>query len=223
MRQGLYTWIFSFIWGFFADSKFPAIRNKPNEALNKVTVKLLSERELIELEKKITSLDVENLQPRTITNLNSIPKKISIPPKTEVGNEIGITEPNTIEIKSVRQAMKLLRTTLKEALMMLRNLFSKELVSLFKKMTCQKNRIISKQKIILVAYFVRRQKNEIISGALKIAKLPPSKPTFIEQSDQAVKNKPSLRKKNDEVYNNLVEQVVNNQKKDRVSKRQFRD
>ena len=58
---------------------------------------------------------------------------------------------------------------------------------------------------------------EIISGALKIAKLPPSKPTFVEQSDQDVENKTSSRKKNDEVYNNLVEQVVNNQKKDRVS------
>ena len=58
---------------------------------------------------------------------------------------------------------------------------------------------------------------EIISGALNIAKLPPSRPTFVELSDQDYRNEPTLQKKNDEVYNNLIEQVVNNQKKERVS------
>ena len=53
---------------------------------------------------------------------------------------------------------------------------------------------------------------EIISGALNIAKLPPSRPTFVEQSNQDDTNEPTLQK-NDEVYNNLIEQVVNRSEK----------
>ena len=58
---------------------------------------------------------------------------------------------------------------------------------------------------------------EIISGALNIAKLPPSRPTFVEPSDQEDTNEPTLQKNNDEVYDNLIEQVVNNQKNEKVS------
>ena len=58
---------------------------------------------------------------------------------------------------------------------------------------------------------------EIISGALKIAKLPLSKPSFVEQSDQNDTKKTTSTKQNDEVYNNLIEQVLNSQKKKKVA------
>ena len=64
---------------------------------------------------------------------------------------------------------------------------------------------------------------EIISGALNIAKLPPSRPTFVELIDKNDTNDNKSQKNNDEVYNNLIEQVVNNQKKEKNSKLQFKD
>ena len=57
MRQGLYTSGFFHVFGgFLLLANFQLLQENPNEVLNKVSVKLLSERELIELvEKKITS------------------------------------------------------------------------------------------------------------------------------------------------------------------------
>ena len=103
MRQGLYTSGFFHIFGgFLLIANFQLLQENPNEVLNKVSVKLLSEQELNELtaSKTTSVLEAENLQPRTITDPNNNPKKISIPPKENVGNEIkGVTEPNIIEIK----------------------------------------------------------------------------------------------------------------------------
>ena len=103
MRQGIYTSGFFHIFGgFLLIVNFQVLEENPNEVLNKVSVKLLSEQELNELTASETAsaLKVENFQPITIADSNNNPKKISIPPKENVGNEIkGVTEPNIIEIK----------------------------------------------------------------------------------------------------------------------------
>ena len=50
MRQGLYTSGFFHVFGgFLLLANFQLLQENPNEVLNKVSVKLLSERELIEL------------------------------------------------------------------------------------------------------------------------------------------------------------------------------
>ena len=103
MRQGIYTsGFFHLFGGFLLIANFQLLENNSNEVLNKVSVKLLSEKELIELTKgEITSaLEVKNFQPRNIDDPRSNPKKIAMPPKINAGNEIkGLTEPNIIKIK----------------------------------------------------------------------------------------------------------------------------
>ena len=84
MRQGLYTSGFFHIFGgFLLIANFQLLEENPNEVLNKVSVKLLSEQELNELTalKTTSALEVENFQPRTINDSNNNPKKISNPPK----------------------------------------------------------------------------------------------------------------------------------------------
>ena len=114
MRQGLYTSGFVHIFGgFLLIANFQLLEENPNEVLNKVSVKLLSEQELNELTalKTTSALEVENFQPRTINDSNDNPKKISIPPKENVGNEIkGVTEPNIIEIKKRKTSDEIITT-----------------------------------------------------------------------------------------------------------------
>ena len=79
MRQGLYTSGFFHIFGgFLLIANFQLLQENPNEVLNKVSVKLLSEQELNELTalETTSALEVENSQPRTITYSNNNPKKI---------------------------------------------------------------------------------------------------------------------------------------------------
>ena len=65
---------------------------------------------------------------------------------------------------------------------------------------------------------------EIISGALKVAKLPLLKPTVFDKGDQNdLMKTTSLKTDEDDIYNNLIEQVVNSQKKRKLWKIQFRD
>ena len=113
MRQGLYTSGFFHIFGgFLLIANFQLLKEKPNEVLNQVSVKLLSEQELNELTtlKTTSALEVENFQPRTINDSNNNPKKISIPPKENVGNEIkGVTEPNIIEIKKRKTSDEIIK------------------------------------------------------------------------------------------------------------------
>ena len=223
MRQGVYTsGFFHLFGGFLLVANFQLLENKPNETLNKVSVKLLSERELIELaEGKITSaLEVGNFQPRMAANLNSNPKKISIPPKTDVGNENkGVTEPNIFEIKKRKTTDEIITDRAQRGVDDLEEPVQKSASKSVEKndLPEKSNNDQAKQKNTSSHISSEGKNVEIISGALKIAKLPPSKPTAVEESDQDGIKKTSLQKKNDEVYNNLIEQVVNSQKKDRVS------
>ena len=222
MRQGLYTSGFFHIFGgFLLIANFQLLEENPNEVLNKVSVKLLSEQELNELTalKTTSALEVENFQPRTITDPNNNPKKISIPPKENVGNEIkGVTEPNIIEIKKRKTSDEIITDRAQRGENDVEEQVKERVSrSVEKNDSSEKQSNDQAKQKNTSSHISSEGKNvEIISGALNIAKLPPSRPTFVELSDQDDTNEPSLQKNNDEVYNNLIEQVVNDQKKERV-------
>ena len=223
MRQGLYTSGFFHVFGgFLLLANFQLLQENPNEVLNKVSVKLLSEQELNELTalKTTSALEVENFQPRTINDSNDNPKKISIPPKENVGNEIkGVTEPNIIEIKKRKTSDEIITDRAQRGENDVEEQVKERVSrSVQKKDSSEKqNNDQAKQKNTSSHISSEGKNVEIISGALNIAKLPPSRPTFVEPSDQEDTNEPALQKNNDEVYDNLIEQVVNNQKNEKVS------
>ena len=223
MRQGLYTSGFFHIFGgFLLIANFQLLEDKPNEAINKVSVKLLSEQELNELTalKTTSALEVENFQPRTTTDSNNNPKKISIPPKENVGNEIkGVTEPNIIEIKKRKTSDEIITDRAQRGENDVEEQVKERVSrSVERKDSSEKqNNDQAKQKNTSSHISSEGKNVEIISGALNIAKLPPSRPTFVEPSDQGDTNEPTLQKNNDEVYDNLIEQLVNNQKNEKVS------
>ena len=223
MRQGIYTsGFFHLFGGFLLIANFQLLENNSNEVLNKVSVKLLSEQELIELTDvgKKSAKKAENFQPKMITDLTSNPKKIAMPPKINAGNEIkGLTEPNIIKIKKRKTRDEIITDRAQRG-----NDDVEKQVEKKSSRSVQKNDLPEKSNNDQA-----RQKNtssqissegknvEIVSGALKIAKLPLSKPSFVEQSDQNDTKKTTSTKQNDEVYNNLIEQVLNSQKKKKVA------
>ena len=223
MRQGIYTsGFFHLFGGFLLIANFQLLENNSNEVLNKVSVKLLSEQELIELtdvEKK-SAKEAENFQPKMITDLTSNPKKIAMPPKINAGNEIkGLTEPNIIKIKKRKTRDEIITDRAQRG-----NDDVEKQVEKKSSRSVQNNDLPeksnndqAKQKNTSSQISSEGKNVEIISGALKIAKLPLSKPSFVEQSDQNDTKKTTSTKQNDEVYNNLIEQVLNSQKKRKVA------
>ena len=223
MRQGIYTsGFFHLFGGFLLIANFQLLENNSNEVLNKVSVKLLSEQELIELtdvEKK-SAKEAENFQPKMITDLTSNPKKIAMPPKINAGNEIkGLTEPNIIKIKKRKTRDEIITDRAQRG-----NDDVEKQVEKKSSRSVQNNDLPeksnndqAKQKNTSSQISSEGENVEIISGALKIAKLPLSKPSFVEQSDQNDTKKTTSTKQNDEVYNNLIEQVLNSQKKRKVA------
>ena len=223
MRQGIYTsGFFHLFGGFLLIANFQLLENNSNEVLNKVSVKLLSEQELIELtdvEKK-SAKEAENFQPKMITDITSNPKKIAMPPKINAGNEIkGLTEPNIIKIKKRKTRDEIITDRAQRG-----NDDVEKQVEKKSSRSVQKNDLPeksnndqAKQKNTSSQISSEGKNVEIISGALKIAKLPLSKPSFVEQSDQNDTKKTTSTKQNDEVYNNLIEQVLNSQKKKKVA------
>ena len=223
MRQGIYTsGFFHLFGGFLLIANFQLLENNSNEVLNKVSVKLLSEQELIELtdvEKK-SAKEAENFQPKMITDLTSNPKKIAMPPKINAGNEIkGLTEPNIIKIKKRKTRDEIITDRAQRG-----NDDVEKQVEKKSSRSVQKNDLPeksnndqAKQKNTSSQISSEGKNVEIISGALKIAKLPLSKPSFVEQSDQNDTEKTTSTKQNDEVYNNLIEQVLNSQEKKKVA------
>ena len=223
MRQGIYTsGFFHLFGGFLLLANFQLLENNSNEVLNKVSVKLLSEQELIELaeREKTRAKEVENFQPRTITDLNTNPKKIAIPPKINAGNEIkGLTEPNIIKIKKRKTSDEIITEHAQRGDDDVEKQVEKK-----SNRTVQKNDLPeksnndqAKQKNTSSQISSEGENVEIVSGALKIAKLPLLKPNFVEQSDQNDLKKTISTKQNDEVYNSLIEQVLNSQKKEKIA------
>ena len=223
MRQGIYTsGFFHLFGGFLLLANFQLLENNSNEVLNKVSVKLLSEQELIELaeREKTRAKEVENFQPRTITDLNTNPKKIAIPPKINAGNEIkGLTEPNIIKIKKRKTSDEIITEHAQRGDDDVEKQVEKKSNRTVQKNDLQEksNNDRAKQKNTSSQISSEGENVEIVSGALKIAKLPLLKPNFVEQSDQNDLKKTISTKQNDEVYNNLIEQVLNSQKKEKVA------
>ena len=223
MRQGIYTSGFLHLFGgFLLIANFQLLENNSNEVLNKVSVKLLSEQELIELtdvEKK-SAKEAENFQPKMITDLTSNPKKIAMPPKINAGNEIkGLTEPNIIKIKKRKTRDEIITDRAQRGDDDVEKQVEKKSSRSVQKndLPEKSNNDQAKQKNTSSQISSEGKNVEIISGALKIAKLPLSKPSFVEQSDQNDTKKTTSTKQNDEVYNNLIEQVLNSQKKKKVA------
>ena len=223
MRQGIYTsGFFHLFGGFLLLANFQLLENNSNEVLNKVSVKLLSEQELIELaeREKTRAKEVEIFKPRTITDLNTNPKKIAIPPKINAGNEIkGLTEPNIIKIKKRKTSDEIITEHAQRGDDDVEKQVEKK-----SNRTVQKNDLPeksnndqAKQKNTSSQISSEGENVEIVSGALKIAKLPLLKPNFVEQSDQNDLKKTISTKQNNEVYNNLIEQVLNSQKKEKIA------
>lgn len=223
MRQGIYTsGFFHLFGGFLLIANFQLLENNSNEVLDKVTVKLLSEQELIELAEgeKTSAKEAANFQPRTITDLTSNPKKIAMPPKINVGNELkGLTEPNIIKIKKRKTSDEIITDHAQRGDDDVEKQVEKKANRSAKKndLPEKSNNDQAKQKNTSSQISSEGKNVEIISGALKIAKLPLSKPKFVEQSDQNDPEKATSSKQNEEVYNNLIEQVLNSQKKERAA------
>ncbi len=222
MRQGLYTSGFFHIFGgLLLIANFQLLQESPNEVLNKVSVKLLSEQELDELSalETTSALEVQNFQPRTLTDSKNNPKKISIPPKENVGNEIeGVTEPNIIEIKKRKTSDEIITNRAQRGENDVEELVKERVSRSIQKKDSSEKKIKDQAKQKNTSSHISSEgKNvEIISGALNIAKLPPSRPTFVKTGDQDNTNEPKLQKNNDELYNNLIEKVVNNRKNEKV-------
>ncbi len=223
MRQGIYTsGFFHLFGGFLLIANFQLLENNSNEVLNNVSVKLLSEQELIELtdvEKK-SAKEAENFQPKIITDLTSNPKKIAMPPKINAGNEIkGLTEPNIIKIKKRKTHDEIITDRAQRGNDDVEKQVEKESSRSVQKndLPEKSNNDQAKQKNTSSKISSEGKNVEIISGALKIAKLPLAKPSFVEQSDQNDTKKTTSTKQNDEVYNNLIEQVLNSQEKKKVA------
>ena len=223
MRQGIYTsGFFHLFGGFLLIANFQLLENNSNEVLNKVSVKLLSEQELIELTDvgKKSAKKAENFQPKMITDLTSNPKKIAMPPKINAGNEIkGLTEPNIIKIKKRKTRDEIITDRAQRGDDDVEKQVEKKSSRSVQKndLPEKSNNDQAKQKNTSSQISSEGKNVEIISGALKIAKLPLSKPSFVEQSDQNDTKKTTSTKQNDEVYNNLIEQVLNSQKKKKVA------
>ena len=104
MRQGLYTsGILHSFAGLLLITNIQLLDKKPVELLNDVSVKLLSEQELIKLSKTKTTraLEVANFEPEAPLDRDSYPKKPDISPEKNVGNEIkGSTEPDVMTTNS---------------------------------------------------------------------------------------------------------------------------
>ncbi len=223
MRQGIYTsGFFHLFGGFLLIANFQLLENNSNEVLNKVSVKLLSEQELTELTDvgKKSAKKAENFQPKMITDLTSNPKKIAMPPKINAGNEIkGLTEPNIIKIKKRKTRDEIITDRAQRGDDDVEKQVEKKSSRSVQKndLPEKSNNDQARQKNTSSQISSEGKNVEIVSGALKIAKLPLSKPSFVEQSDQNDTKKTTSTKQNDEVYNNLIEQVLNSQKKKKVA------
>ena len=218
MRQGLYTSgiLHSFV-ALLLMTNFQLIEKKPDEILSNVSVNLLSEKELMKFSEMNTTkaLEIKNFEPEKRVNIESRPKKPEIPPKTNIGNEIkGVSEPNVIKIKK--------RRTKDEIITDLTQRGDSEVAKPFKK---EENKLVedtdvvekinndnSKQKNTSSKISSEGKNVKIVSGALKIAKMPLSRPYVFDKSDESRVNETFLKEDQDNIYSELIEQVVESKK-----------
>ena len=223
MRQGLYTsGILHSFAGFLLITNFQLLENKPDEFLSNVSVKLLSEQELMKLSERKTTkaLEVKNFESEKQVGLNSYPKKPDVPREKNVGNEIiGVSEPDVIEIKKRKTKDEIITTQAQRGNNEVARPFKKEANKVVEDTgSLEKiNKDKSKQKNTSSQISPEGKNVKVVSGALKIAKLPPTKPSIFEKGDKSELNKTSLQKDKDDLYSDLIEQVVKSKKKDEVT------
>ena len=219
MRQGLYTsGILHSFAGLLLITNFQLLENKPDELLSNVSVKLLSEQELMKLSERETTkaLEVKNFEPEKQEGVNSYPKKPDIPPKKNVGNEIiGVSEPDVIKVKQRKTKDEIITTRAQRGDSEVARSFKKEVNKLVedKELLEKINKDKSKQKNTSSKISPEGKNVKIVSGALKIAKLPLSKPSIFEKGDKS-EPKISLQKDKDDIYSDLIEQVVKSKEKE---------
>ena len=220
MRQGLYTSgiLHSFL-GLVLITNFQILENKPDELLSNVSVKLLSEQELMKLSKVETTeaLEVTNFEPENKVDVDRYPKKPEIPPKRNIGNEIkGFSEPEVIEIKKRKTKDEIITDQAQRG--------DSELNKLPKK---EENRILEDNKVVEKTNDDNsKQKNtssqissegkdvEIVSGALKIAKIPSFKPSVFDKGNESSANETVLNTDKNDIYSDLIEKVVKSKKEE---------
>ena len=222
MRQGIYTsGILHSFAGLLLITNFQLLEIKPDESLNNVSVRLLSEQELIKISETKTTraLEEANFEPEARVDRDSYPKKPDISPDKNVGNEIkGATEPNVIEIKKRKTNDEIITDSAQRGDSEVAELFKKEEKKIIEKSELVKkvNNDKSKQKNTSSQILSEGKNVKIVSGSLSIAKVPPSKPTIFEKGDKEKVNGTSLRKDGDDIYSSLIEQVVKSKKKEKV-------
>ncbi|MDC3107923.1 TonB C-terminal domain-containing protein [Paracoccaceae bacterium] len=222
MRQGLYTSgiLHSFV-GLLLITNFHFLENKSDELSSNVSVKILSEQELIKLSKMETmnSLEAMNFKPEKQVDLDSYQKKPEISLNKNIGNEIkGVSEPDAIKITK--------RKTKDEIITRLAQRGDSEVGKPFKK---KENKFVEDIEVVEKANNDNsKQENsssqissegknvKIVSGALKIAKIPSSKPSVFDKVDKSKVNKTVLKSDEDDIYSDLIAQVVKSKKDEEV-------
>ena len=220
MRQGLYTSgiLHSFL-GLLLITNFQMLENKPDELLSKVSVKLLTEQELTKLSEMETTeaLEVTNFEPEKNVGVDSYPKKPEIPPNRNIGNEIkGLSEPEVIKIKKRKTKDEIITNQAQRG--------DSELDKLSKK---EENRLVEDNKVVEKTNDDNsKQKNtssqissegkdvEIVSGALKIAKIPSFKPSVFDKGNESSVNETVLKTGKNDIYSDLIEKVVKSKKEE---------
>ena len=223
MRQGIYTsGILHSFAGLLLITNFQLLENKPDELLNEVSVKLLSEQELIKLSetKNTRALEIENLQLVTRVDSDTSQKKPDIPTKKNVGNEIkGVSEPDIIKIKKRKTNDEIITDRAQRGDSEVAKPYKKKEKKFIEKSELVKKFNNDKSKQINSSSQISSEGEnvKIVSGSLNIAKLPPSKPTIFEKGEQGEVSGTSLQEVNGDIYSNLIEQVVKSKKKEKVA------
>ena len=223
MRQGLYTsGIFHTFVGLLLITNFQLLENKPSEFSTNVSVKLLSDRELTKLSKLETTkaLKALNFEPEKRVNVDSSPKKLEILPKKNFGNELkGVSEPDVIKIKKRKTKDEIITESAQRG----DGEVSKPLKKVENKLVDYNDiekkikKDNSKQKNTSSQISAEGKNVKIVSGALKIAKIPLSKPSFFDKGDESAVNETVLKNDEVDIYSDLIEQVVKSKKEEELT------
>ena len=223
MRQGLYISgiLHSFV-GLLLITNFQLLESKPDELLSNISVKLLSEKELLKLsEMEATkALEVIKLEPESRVDVDRYPKKPEISPKKNIGNEIkGVSEPDVIKIKKRKTKDEIITGHAQRGDSEVAKPFNKEENKLVEdtELVEKINQDNSKQKNTSSQISSEGKNVKVVSGALKIAKIPSSKPSIFDKGDERGVNKTFFEKDEDGIYSDLIEQVVNSEKEEEVT------
>ena len=223
MRQGLYTSgiLHSFL-GLLLITNFQMLEKKPDELLSNVSVKLLSEQELMKLSGVETTeaLEVTNFGPEKKVDVDRYPKKPEIPPQRNIGNEIkGLSEPDVITIKKRKTKDEIITDRAQRGDSTFAKPSEKEENRLVEnnKVVGKPNGDNSKQKNTSSQISSEGKNVEIVSGALKIAKIPSFKPSVFDKGDESSVNETVLKTDKDDIYSGLIEKVVKSEKEEEVT------